>query len=68
MADMNCWQFNHCPRDRYEVCSAFTKKAGKSCWLVAGTLCEGKVQGFLASKIGDCRKCDFFIQATTSRL
>jgi signal transduction histidine kinase len=33
--------------------------AGRACWLVAGTLCGGLVQGTFASKLGTCLSCDF---------
>jgi hypothetical protein len=36
------------------------KNAGRACWLVAGTMCGGKVQGSFAQKYGNCEKCDFF--------
>lgn len=36
------------------------KNGGRACWAIAGTLCEGEVQGTLANKLGDCLKCDFF--------
>lgn len=32
---------------------------GRSCWAIAGTLCEGDVQGTYAQKLGNCLKCDF---------
>ena len=34
------------------------KYFGRICWAVAGTFCEGKVQGTFAQKYADCRKCD----------
>lgn len=34
--------------------------AGRCCWRVAGTLCEGTVQGRYAKKIDSCRNCDFY--------
>ncbi len=34
--------------------------AGRSCWIVAGTLCGGRVQGTFAEKNGNCLTCDFF--------
>ena len=34
--------------------------AGRACWLVAGTLCGGKVMGSYAQKLSDCWRCDFF--------
>jgi hypothetical protein len=34
--------------------------AGRACWVVAGTLCGGKVQGSFAKKYENCEKCDFY--------
>ncbi len=34
--------------------------AGRFCWAVAGTFCEGKCQGSYAQKQSSCRNCDFF--------
>lgn len=34
--------------------------AGRSCWVVAGTLCGGEEQGTFAKKYDDCTQCDFF--------
>jgi eukaryotic-like serine/threonine-protein kinase len=34
--------------------------AGRACWVVGGTLGEGKVQGNFATKMAKCIKCDFF--------
>lgn len=33
---------------------------GRACWVVAGTLCGGEVQGSYAKKSSGCRSCDFF--------
>ena len=56
--------------DKLGVCPAATKKrydglhggdnAGRACWLVAGTMCKGKVQGTFAMKYKDCAICDFY--------
>lgn len=35
------------------------KNAGRACWIVAGSLCNGKVQGTYAEKLDDCWRCDF---------
>lgn len=35
--------------------------AGRFCWFLAGTYCNGEIQGTFASKIGDCLKCPFFL-------
>ena len=33
--------------------------AGRACWVVAGTMCDGEVSGTFAKKIGDCMRCEF---------
>jgi eukaryotic-like serine/threonine-protein kinase len=34
--------------------------AGRMCWCVAGTFCDGQVQGSVAGKKESCLLCDFF--------
>ena len=36
------------------------KNGGRACWVVAGTLCSGMVQGTYANTLKDCVQCDFF--------
>lgn len=36
--------------------------AVRACWVVAGTLCDGIVQGTFANKYKHCEQCDFFYQ------
>lgn len=36
------------------------KNAGRHCWKVAGTFCDGTVQGTWAMKMKSCSQCDFF--------
>ena len=36
--------------------------AGRACWVVAGTLCKGEVQGVFARKFEACEKCEFYMQ------
>ncbi len=55
----NCWEFKRCGRDKTEDCPAYPK-GGRVCYLVAGTMCGGNVQGVYALKIGNCRECDFY--------
>lgn len=52
------------------VCPAFNeqkandihggKNAGRCCWVIAGTLCEGEIQGTFAKKFDLCQKCEFY--------
>jgi len=34
--------------------------AGRVCWIVAGTMCGGEIEGSFAKKYEDCRKCPFY--------
>jgi len=36
------------------------RHAGRACWVVAGSLCGGKVQGTFAAKFENCENCDFY--------
>ncbi|TAL26208.1 MAG: hypothetical protein EPN94_03650 [Nitrospirae bacterium] len=36
------------------------KNAGRACWVVAGTLCRGQVQGTFGQKYKSCEICDFY--------
>ena len=36
------------------------KQRGRVCWAIAGTLCEGKVQGVFALKYDSCLQCRFY--------
>ncbi len=35
-------------------------RGGRCCYMIAGTFCEGEVQGVYAQKLSSCRDCDFF--------
>jgi len=56
-----CWEFMRCGRNANseEKCPAFPH-FGRVCWAVAGTFCQGKVQGTFAQKSADCRECPFY--------
>ncbi len=34
--------------------------AGRGCWVMAGTMCGGRVQGTFAKKFRNCEACDFY--------
>lgn len=36
------------------------RNGGRICWAVAGTFCDGQVQGIFAEKQISCMNCDFF--------
>jgi two-component system, NtrC family, sensor kinase len=58
---INCWEFMKCGREKETAmkCPAFPH-FGRICWAVAGTLCEGRVQGTFALKYEDCMKCEYY--------
>jgi len=59
---VNTKEFGVCPATTYtKLDSAHGgKNAGRVCWIVAGTMCGGEVQGSFARKYKDCRKCEFY--------
>ena len=63
---MKCWEFKKCGREKggvgvkeLGVCPAYPDH-GKHCARVAGTFCDGKIQGSFAAKLADCMKCNFY--------
>jgi len=36
------------------------KNAGRACWVVAGTMCGGTIEGTFAMKFDTCAKCEFY--------
>ena len=58
---INCWEYMKCGREKDSTmkCPAYPN-FGRMCWAVAGTFCEGKVQGTFAQKYEDCKKCEFY--------
>lgn len=56
--------------ERYGVCPAAIEpdfdgfnlgiESGRTCWLVAGTFCDGEAQGTFAKKQASCKSCDFY--------
>jgi hypothetical protein len=63
-----CWEYMRCGRntDTATKCPAYPN-FGRSCWAIAGTFCEGKVQGAFAQKCEDCRTCAFYHKVEKER-
>ncbi len=38
------------------------QNAGRACWVIAGSLCGGKIQGTYAAKLNNCWRCEFMNQ------
>ena len=75
---MNCWEFLKCGREpggeraAEGVCPAaactaasgahYGLNAGRACWGIHGTMCEGKVDGGWEEKMAVCTRCEFYLQ------
>lgn len=53
-----CWVIKKCPPQRKKRCPAWEFQAGKLCWFINGTICEGNVQENWQAKMEICRSCE----------
>ncbi|MBI5074268.1 MAG: GGDEF domain-containing protein [Nitrospirae bacterium] len=53
---VKCWEKKNC---RNTDCPAFMRTDGR-CWLIAGTMCSGKVRGEFALKYKSCTQCEVY--------
>ena len=59
-----CWVVKKCPPKRKINCPAWEFHAGKLCWFVSGTICEGKVHKNWNEKMKICRACEVLSSLT----
>ena len=52
-----CWTIKKCPPERKRECPAWEFRAGRLCWFINGTICEGVVQKDWHEKMKICRGC-----------
>ena len=73
---LNCWEYKICGhgpdtnKSSRLTCPAVSERrldgvhngdqVGRACWVVAGTCCNGDVQGKFAQKYNTCMNCDFY--------
>ena len=55
-----CWDIRGCPTQTRDSCPAWEFNAGRLCWFINGTMCQGKVQESWPQKMKICRKCEVF--------
>jgi len=55
----HCWQIRNCGESD---CPAYKNECGR-CWLIAGTMCGGEIQGKFADKYHSCTECEVYRQA-----
>ena len=55
-----------CPASSEERVNGMNEgtNGGRICWVLAGTLCKGEIQGTFALKLENCLKCDFYKQVS----
>ena len=53
-----CWIIKKCHSKRKKQCPAWEFKAGRLCWFINGTMCEGRIQRDWQKKMGICRSCE----------
>ncbi len=56
----SCWDVKKCPPELKESCPAWEFRAGKLCWFITGTMCEGTARKNWNEKIKICRTCMVF--------
>jgi len=57
----NCWVVKKCPPKRRKECPAYEYKAGRFCWMINGTFCQGKPQKNWREKMKICRECEIIL-------
>ena len=55
-----CWSVKKCSKATRQNCPASEFNAGQMCWLINGTICQGKVQKNWHKKMDLCNKCEVF--------
>ena len=54
----SCWVVKKCPPERKKQCPAWEFQAGKLCWFISGTICDGTVHKNWKEKMKLCRSCE----------
>lgn len=56
----SCWVIKKCPSNKKKKCLVWEFQAGKLCWFIAGTICDGEARQDWAEKMKICRMCEVF--------
>ena len=55
-----CWVVGKCPPERKKQCPAWEFQAGRLCWFINGTICDGRIHSTWKKKMEICRSCEAF--------
>lgn len=61
-----CWLIKKCDMETRKDCPAWEFNGGQMCWLINGTICQGKIQKSWSGKMEMCKKCKVFQSALSS--
>ena len=64
----SCWVIKKCPPELKKQCPAWEFRAGKLCWFINGTICEGSVQENWKEKMKICRSCEVMISMMKTQI
>jgi DNA-binding XRE family transcriptional regulator len=53
-----CWTVMNCATAQRKKCPVWEFGAGRICWMINGTHCQGKLQKDWKSKMAICHDCD----------
>ena len=53
-----CWAIKKCPAEQKKQCPAWEFNAGKLCWFINGTMCDGQIHKDWKGKMEICRSCE----------
>ena len=56
----SCWSVKKCTPEQRKKCPTWEFRAGKFCWFINGTMCEGGAKKNWREKIKFCRTCEVF--------
>jgi len=59
-ANKPCWIVKKCPPKKKKECPAWEFNAGKMCWFINGTICDGTAHKDWRDKMKLCRSCEVF--------
>jgi len=62
----SCWVIKKCHAERKKECPAWEFQAGKICWFINGTICDGEAKESWKEKMQLCRSCEVFTSALKS--
>ncbi len=55
-----CWNIKKCSIESKNKCPAWEFEAGKLCWFINGTVCDGTAKKNWQEKMAMCRYCEVF--------